>query len=162
MQVVSLDGDGTEPARSASDGPPRRPRGGDRWRVLAVPALLLVVAGIGVFRSVTLDQSSWHGVSFGMFATYDNVASRTVRLSVDRGAGPVRTRLPPDLADEAGLLEVVPTDGRARRLAESVLRRVPDGTPARVVVEVWRVRIRDAGGVLRLGTAPLAAGQARR
>ena len=129
-----------------------------------MPALLVVVATVGVVRSVTLHQSSWHGASFGMFATYDNVSSRTVRVTLDGagGASPVRVQLPAALEDDAGRLEVVPTDAGARRLAAEILERVPADRARRVLVEVWRVRVRDEGGDLRLGAEPLARGQASR
>lgn len=131
--------------------------GADRRRALVAPALLMVVAAIGTARTVTLHQSSWHGASFGMFATYDNVASRTVRITVDGVAVPV----PPGLADDAERLEVVPTDAGARRLAEAVLARTAGGTRS-AVVEVRRIHLRTAGGGLRLTTSALARGQARR
>lgn len=131
--------------------------GADRRRALVAPALLVVVAAIGTARTVTLHQSSWHGVSFGMFATYDNVASRTVRITVDGAA----VAVPPGLADDAGRLEVVPTGAGARRLAEAVLARAGRGTRS-VAVEVRRIHLRTAGGDLRLTTSALARGEARR
>lgn len=130
--------------------------GADRRRALVLPALLVVVAAIGTARTVTLHQSSWHGASFGMFATYDNVASRTVRITVDGAAVPV----PSGLADDAERLEVVPTDAGARRLAEAVLPRA--GGTRSVVVEVRRIHLRTAGGGLRLTTSALARGEALR
>ncbi len=126
--------------------------GADRRRALVLPALLVVVAAIGTARTVTLHQSSWHGVSFGMFATYDNAASRTVRITVDGAAG---------LADDVERLEVVPTEAGARRLAEAVLPRSGGGTRS-VVVEVRRIHLRTAGGGLRLTTSALARGEALR
>lgn len=136
----------------------------DRWRALAMPALLVVVATFGVARSIGLDQSSWQGASFGMFATYDNRTSRHVRVTVD-GAGhdqPVRARLPPELEDDAERLRVLPTDGAARRLAAETLERVPASKGERVMVEVRRLKIDPEGGGLRVSVAPLAFGEARR
>lgn len=135
--------------------------GADRRRALALPALLVVVAALGTARTVTLHQSSWHGVSFGMFATYDNVASRTVRITVDGPAGPFPGPVPADLVDDLERLEVVPTDAGARRVARAVLARTGPGG-RRVVVEVRRIHLRTAGGDLRLSTSALARGQAVR
>lgn len=127
-----------------------------------MPALLVLVATIGVVRSVVLDQSSWQGVSFGMFATYDNLASRTVRVTVDGPDGAFRARLPSGLDDDAVHLKVVPTDAAARRLAAATLEEVAGGRGGRVVVEVWRIRLDDHDGRLRLGTERLARGEAAR
>ena len=137
----------------------------DLWRALAMPALLVVLATFGVARSVGLDQSSWQGASFGMFATYDNRTSRLVRVTVD-GPGqddPVRIQLPAELEDDAERLRVLPTDAAARRLAAETLERVPAGKGDRVAVEVRRLQIEPQGDAgLRLGVAPLAFGEARR
>ena len=127
-----------------------------------MPALLVLVATVGVGRSAALDQSSWHGVSFGMFATYDNVSSRTVRIILEGPDGPVRAHVPSALDQEAARLKVVPTDAGARRLASATFRRVPRGMARRVVVEVWRIHLDDEHGQLRLTAARLARGEASR
>ena len=127
---------------AASPGP-------DRLRAAALPVLLVIIAGVGVFRSATLDQSSWQGASFGMFARYDNSTSRVVLVTVDRPEGRVRVRLPGSLKDDAERLLVVPTEGAARALAAAVRERI-DGSGARsVVVEVWRLRLRAEDDHLR-------------
>lgn len=138
------------------------PRSGpDRLRALALPVFLVIVAVLGVHRATTLHQSSWQGVSFGMFATYDNTTSRIVRVTVDADAGSQRVDLPPDLRDDATRLRVVPTEGRARALARAVLARVEAAGSDEVRVEVWRLVLRDRGG-LRLHLEPLVTGAARR
>lgn len=149
-----------DPAMTGS-GPGRR-CGADRWRALALPALLMLVATVGVARSVTLDQSSWQGASFGMFATYDNSTSRAIRTTVHGPDGARRVVLPDDLAAHAERVKVVPTDGAARGLAEEALRRVDAGGGSRVVVEVWRLVLDDDGGGLRAGAERLARGEAER
>ena len=127
-----------------------------------MPALLVAIATLGAFRSVTLEQSSWQGASFGMFATYDNVTSRAVRVRVDRPGGPLSVAVPTELEDDAVRLRVVPTDAGARRLAAALLRR-PDAEGAgRVVVEVWRLRLRQDDGRLRATSERIAAGEAVR
>ena len=107
-----------------------------RWRALAMPALLVVIAAAGVVRFHTHDQSSWRGASFGMFTTYDNETSRVVVVTVDG----TRVGLPDDLRDDEERLKVVPTAGAARRLAHAVLRVAPPGTTD-VEVTVWRLQL---------------------
>ena len=123
---------------------PRAPS--DRVRALVPAVLLVVVALVGVRNHVVRDQSSWQGASFGMFATYDNRTSRTVIVEVDRGEGPERVDLPPELRDDAERLKVVPTEGGAGALAAAVLERVDDER-ASVDVEVRRVVLDDHDGL---------------
>ena len=134
--------------------------GADRARALAIPALLAAIALFGVFRSITLDQSSWQGASFGMFATYDNRSSRTVRVTVQDGTDRHLASLPAELHDDATRLLVVPTDGAARDLAEEALRLIDPRAAATVVVEVRRVRVRDDDAGLSLRVEPMARGTA--
>ena len=116
---------------------------GDRARSLALPILLVAVASLGVYRSVTLEQSSWQGASFGMFATYDNVSSRAVIVRLIGPDGPTGLALPPGLDDDATRLEVVPTDRGARDLARKVSERpLPEGSTA-VEVDVLRIVVTD-------------------
>lgn len=126
------------------------PRRTERWRSLAPAALLVAIAAVGVVRSITLDQSSWQGASFGMFATYESSRSRVVQVRVHGAGGEVVVQLPEDLADDGERLEVVPTDGAAQRLAAAVLHRLPPAGGQRVLVEVWGLRvIRDEDDRLR-------------
>lgn len=147
-----------DPRDWASPLPLRWP---DRIRAIAAPILLVGVAVLGVHRTMTLEQSSWQGASFGMFATYDNRASRIVRLTVDTGSGPRRALIPEDLQDDALRLRVVPTEDAAQRLARATLRRVAQG-PATVDVEVWRIQLEAQDGTLRLRLEPLVAARAAR
>jgi hypothetical protein len=134
----------------------------DRLRTLAPPALLVAIASLGVYRTSNVDQSSWQGVSFGMFATYDNTVSRIIRVTIDGPGGSYRADLPADLRDDATRLRVVPTDAAAAQLARAVLPRVAGDGATGVRVEVWRLRLRSREGVLRLHLEPLAAGEAAR
>lgn len=135
---------------------------GDRARSLAIPVLLVAVASLGVHRTVTLDQSSWQGVTFGMFATYDNTVSRMVRVTVTRPDGDVRVVLPDHLDDDARRLRVVPTRENADGLARSVMDLVRAEGALRVTVEVVRLRLRDADGALGLRLERLTVGSATR
>jgi hypothetical protein len=130
-------------------------------RALAPAALLVAVASLGVARSATLDQSSWQGASFGMFATYDNDVSRHVVVTVAGSRGRERVLLPEDLTDDAKRLQVIPTTVRAASLAAALLARIDGGPGDTVTVEVWRLVI-SHDGALRVRVAPLATGSAAR
>lgn len=132
----------------------------DRVRALAVAALLLAIASLGIYRSATLDQPSWQGASFGMFATYDNISSRTIAAYAITDAGRQRIGLPGDLHDDATRLTVVPTEHAADALARRLLARAGDGVAA-VDVEVRRVVVERDGG-LRLDVEPITMGAAAR
>lgn len=144
-------------------GTPSAARPADRWRSVAPAALLVAIATLGVARSITLDQSSWQGASFGMFATYESSRSRVVQVRVHGAGGEVAVPLPEGLADDGERLEVVPTGGAARRLAAAVLQRLPPASGQRVVVEVWGLRVtRDEDDRLRATRRRLAQGEAVR
>jgi hypothetical protein len=134
-------------------------RRSDRLRALAPVLLLLVIAVVGVRNHIVRDQSSWQGVTFGMFATYENNVSREVVVTVDRGDGPERVSLPDSLDDDVRRLEVVPTDGAAASLARSVLDLL-DG-PADVDVTVRKI-VLTGDDPLELRYGPLATGTASR
>jgi hypothetical protein len=107
-----------------------------RWAVLVVPALLLAVAGFQVVRVVTLDQSTWIGGGFGMFATYDYDDTRVVTGWYEApGSRPAVTA--PISTDLLLRARVVPSEANARRVAEAILEtgEAPAGATA-VVVEV--------------------------
>lgn len=133
---------------------------GDRVRALAVPSLLVAIAALGVYRSATLDQSSWQGASFGMFATYDNGSSRTVIVTVTGPDGVARMGLPASLRDDATRLREVPTDDAAASLAARALKFAPDDA-TRADVAVWRLVLHQEAG-LTVRTAALASGSAER
>lgn len=117
----------------------------DRAAVLIAPAILVVVALVQIVRARTLDQSSWAGVGFGMFATIDNHGSRFVRGTVDPGAESARSAAPPaSLDDEAVAVRVVPNESRARALAEAWLSVAPAESRA-VHVELWGVALDPHG-----------------
>lgn len=139
---------------------PLPPRPGDRLRALAAPVLLAAIASLGVARAVTLDQSSWQGASFGMFATYDNDVSRIVRVYVEGPGGSVRSILPASLKDDATRLRVTPTESAAAALARQTLAVVRHDGATDVLVEVWRIHLDDLDGVLHLRTELLASARA--
>ena len=126
----------------------------DRLRALAVPVLLLLVAALGAHRSATLQQSSWKGASFGMFATYDG-PSRSVRVTASGPEGPYRVSLPDSLRDDANRLRIVPTQGAAEAMARAVLDLGASEGVTAVRVEVVRVVLDADGPDLRASSETL-------
>jgi hypothetical protein len=110
---------------------------------LAAPTLLVLVALVQVQRVAQLDQSSWSGAGFGMFATIDGDNYRSVRGYVRTPEGLERVPLPRELTRQGFEVRVVPTDRRARALARAWQSELgPDAPP--LVVEVWRLRFDPA------------------
>lgn len=109
---------------------------------MIVPVIMLVVALVQATRVVTLEQSTWQGAGFGMFATYDFddtrsvvavavIDGRDVLLSLD-GIGPSLRRR----------ARVVPSDAVLRTVGEVLVSTAPAGT-ASVRVEVRGPRLDD-------------------
>lgn len=127
-----------------------------------MPALLVTVAALGVYRHATLDQTSWQGASFGMFATYDSRPSRAVIVRVADGTDVRQVALPTELEDDAERLRVVPTDGGAVDLARDVATALAHvGTPFDgVEVEVRGLAIQRSDDGLEVRIRRLAHGGA--
>lgn len=90
---------------------------------LAFPSLLLVlVAGVQIFRAHAYAQSSWKGGGFGMFATADSPQARFLRCAIVGEDGKeYRVALPRRLQDATLKARIVPTEGNVRDLAEAAL-----------------------------------------
>jgi hypothetical protein len=113
--------------------------------VAVVPVVLAVVAVVQIVRVDTLEQSSWHGSGFGMFATFENASHRLVRVTTADGE---RLRAAdPDLVQRA---RVVPDDRALRDVGRSAAREaeLPTGTELRI--EVWGIDLDDSDGRLVL------------
>lgn len=127
--------------------------------VAVVPVVLVAVAALSIFRFHEYRQSSWQGVGFGMFATYDNRISRFTRVDVEVDGDVTRVdprSAFPDLVDRG---EVTPSGGAPRELAEAVRERLDAD---RVVVEIWRIDVEGAGGAaFRLSIEPIRRVEAR-
>ena len=123
------------------------PRFSAARRYLA-PALLVAAATLQIVRAHTVEQSSWSGGGFGMFATYENEDSRFIRVWAARGDGEELVALPGDLSRQALEARVVPTRGRLRDLAEDVAARLGDDVTT-VRAEVWGVRFEHPEARLR-------------
>lgn len=122
--------------------------------------MLVAVAVLGVYRHVELNQSSWQGASFGMFATYDNISSRAVAVSASDGEDEAPLALPDALADDVTRLKVVASDRNAARLARDALASAPPEITT-VTVEVRRIVVSIDDG-LTIHVEPLARGSAAR
>lgn len=113
----------------------------DRLLALAIPTLLVVLATAGIVRYHELDQSSWRGGSFGMFATYEHDRARTVVITAVHGTERRTVTIPEDLKDLRDRAVVVPHGSAAAELAHRLL----DHTGAdRVVLEVRGHDVEDA------------------
>jgi hypothetical protein len=101
---------------------------------------VVAVAQVAVARQGLLTP--WKGGGFGMFATTDGLASRSVRIVVE-GEGRSEHLEPPfELRKLVAKALALPDERRLRRLAVALLeheRRA--GRPAETVsIEVWRTR----------------------
>jgi len=115
--------------------------------IARIAPLLLLVLGltqIGLARGA--DLSPWKGGGFGMFATNDHGAFRTVRVIAVLAEGrEERLPIPLDLYRLRRYARVLPTERHLRALASAMQAEAPRGTRA-LRVEVWRL---DFGADLR-------------
>jgi hypothetical protein len=109
----------------------------ERLAAWAVPTLLLAVAGLQMGRAAVLDQSSYAGFGFGMFATYENELSRWTEVTATMMDG-TEVSVRPDAALDLAVQEV-PTDSNVEALAASVLRSDPEFVS--VHAAVWTVAV---------------------
>jgi hypothetical protein len=114
--------------------PSSLPRAGRR--ALVAPALLvaLALAQLGGWRACGL--SPWKGGGFGMFATNDHGAFRSVRVVELAGGGERPVVLPAELDRLRRHAREVPREANLRRLADALRARAPSLGALRV--EVWR------------------------
>jgi hypothetical protein len=102
----------------------RRP---ERWQDtaswLAAPVLLVAVGLVQWWRVDQLDQSSWSGVGFGMFATFENDTNRFVAVTVELDGEGHRAAVPDDLTADADDLLIVPSTGATQELADELAAR---------------------------------------
>lgn len=127
---------------------PRR----DRLLALAMPGLLLLIGVVHQVRVRTLDQSSWHGTGFGMFATYDSAQTRAVRAWTMPGREPLAV-------DESTVVEearIVPTEANARAAAQRIAADAGLPAGSRVLIEIRGVEVERSGSTLFVTTVSLA------
>lgn len=108
---------------------------GERARALAIPLLVVLLAGLHAHRTIALDQSSWGaGQPLGMFGRVDSHGSRVLRVEAIGPDGRAREiPLPHGLDDLALQLRVAPRDpARMRALLDAF--EAPPGERVRVTI----------------------------
>jgi hypothetical protein len=99
----------------------------ERWQEmatwLAAPVLLVAVGLVQWWRVDRLDQSTWSGVGFGMFATFENDTNRFVAVTVEVDGERRRAAVPDDLRSDADELLIVPSAGATRAMADDLAAR---------------------------------------
>lgn len=109
---------------------------------MIVPVIMLVVALVQATRVATLEQSTWQGAGFGMFATYDFDDTRSVvAVAVVDGREVLMSLdgVSPSLHRRA---RVVPSDAVLRTVGEVLTTTAPAGATA-VRIEVRGPRLDD-------------------
>jgi hypothetical protein len=117
-------------------------------RALVAPALLVALALGQLAAWWWTDLSPWKGGGFGMFATTDHGAFRSVRVIEVGAAGERRIALPSELDRLRRHARELPREANLRRLAEALRAREPGLGPLRV--EVWRTEFARADLAPRL------------
>jgi len=109
----------------------------DRFALFAVPALLIAVALLQIGRAAVLDQSSYAGFGFGMFATYENELSRWTEIHVtDTDGDVVRVGVAAELDLAA---QEVPTAANIELLAKAALEA--DKSYVSAHAALWSVEV---------------------
>jgi hypothetical protein len=109
----------------------------DRLLVGIAPALLVAVSVVHQVRVRSLEQSSWHGAGFGMFATFDAAHTRVVLAWDDRSG----ERLAVGGIDATTAARIVPSQANARAVALAVADRSALAEGGLVRVEVRGVDV---------------------
>ena len=105
--------------------------------MLGVPVLLIAVAFLQIGRAAVLDQSSYAGFGFGMFATYENELSRWTEIHATDTEGDVlRIEVDPGL-DLA--VQEVPIRSNIERVAAAALES--DDSYVAVHAALWSVEV---------------------
>ena len=142
---------------------------------VALPSLLLVaVAAAQMGLSLTAGLSPWKGGGFGMFASNDGLAFRSVRVVVDAPSRSEEILIPPSLVPAAAAAATFPRpqalDALARAIAARERRYARDVETVRVEVsrtvfsptlEVTRAPLRTLTVHVGAGAAPPAAAPGR-
>lgn len=95
------------------------------WLAAVAPAILLSVAGLQIYRVHTIDQSTWSGFGFGMFATYDGESARWASaFVVDEFGEAEQVGFPSVDFDVYAAAIVAPSDSNVRHLAQAAAREI--------------------------------------
>jgi hypothetical protein len=117
----------------------RTPRAG--WRALVAPGLLAALALAQIAGWLACGLSPWKGGGFGMFATNDHGAFRSVRVVELAAAGERSVALPEELDRLRRHVREVPREANLLRFAAALRAREPGLGPLRV--EVWRTEFAE-------------------
>lgn len=120
-----------------------------------LPSLALVAlacAQIGLAFGAHL--SPWKGGGFGMFATNDHGAFRSVRAFARGAGGERRIAIPADRIQDLFRVRELPDRSALRAFAGSLAPQAPDAAAIRV--EVWRAQF---DGELRASYEKIAAAE---
>ena len=126
---------------------PRGLSGTDLVLALIAPIILVVVALVAIERYHRVDQSSWRGIGFGMFATYEYVPGRSARIVATFDGQERGVDLPEELQGRLRRVLVAPGDRGAVTLAEDIRRQL--GADA-VVLQLLGHDVDSTGPRLRI------------
>jgi hypothetical protein len=98
-------------------------------------ALLVALACAQIGLAFGADLSPWKGGGFGMFATNDHGAFRSVRVFALAGGEARRVEIPPELRRRELRVRELPTARALRGLAEALAGDAPGAEALRA--EVW-------------------------
>jgi hypothetical protein len=100
-------------------------------------ALLVALACTQIALAYTVQLSPWKGGGFGMFATNDHGAFRTVRVYALLPDGERRIEVPPELRREELRARELPSARALRRFAGRMAPLAPEAAELRA--EVWLI-----------------------
>ena len=113
---------------------------GGMWRAWLPGIVLIVIALAQVTLAKTAELSPWKGGGFGMFASTDVTASRTVRVYIKRVDSWEPLEIAPSHTVHATQAKLFPSNAMLTRLVLAVVSREQSySRPVNAVtVEVWR------------------------
>ena len=114
-------------------------------------ALLVALACAQLALAFGAQLSPWKGGGFGMFATNDHGAFRSVRVYALRGGEERRVEIPSELRRRELKTRELPSQAALRRLARALAAEAPDAEALRA--EVW---LTEFDGALRPAHRKLA------
>ncbi|MEY2571263.1 MAG: hypothetical protein QOE63_1613 [Acidimicrobiaceae bacterium] len=122
-----------------------------RLAALALPILLVLVAGVQRYRAYAGDESSWSGVGFGMFSTVNQERLGFLRADAVSPSGTTVVGVPDPLAREVLELKADPRQAKLDEVARKwlVALRANDPLITELRVSLWHVSFSNAGPTLR-------------
>ena len=114
-----------------------------QWRVWLPAAVLVVVACAQIALAHAAQLSPWKGGGFGMFATIDGTASRSVRVYVRAPDRSEEIAMQPSFEHAASRARLFPSRALMAKVADIVAAREAryKRPVAEITVQVWRTHI---------------------